>query len=241
MNIRNRIKPSRPLGRKSLLWVRVFCALIGLLLLAVPGRAQLTLNYANQTNAVIRFNGTADAFDFLTNPGTGYQWTITSETGGSSAIGLMGSFNTNLFSYGAIVTSGPIETAQVTGPVGSLVINDGVNLLTANVNWVSVTTVFMSVGVLNGALSVNVTNIVYSGSNPDLLYLKNNAPGSMDLSFQFSPGKDLIALSSGTGPYDTSYSGSVSVQPVPEPATAGLLVSGGIVLAIFGRKTLKRK
>jgi hypothetical protein len=56
----------------------------------------------------------------------------------------------------------------------------------------------------------------------------------MDVSFQFPVSATLLQLSSGTGPYLTSYSGSISV--VPEPATLALAGLGGLAMLQIRRK-----
>jgi hypothetical protein len=197
--------------------------------------AQLTLNFSNNTNTFIQFGGTNHTIAFSSAP-NGYQWNITSEsTGHSAALGLLGSVNNGPFSYGAITPSdgGNIQSATVTGPLGGLVINDGTSILAGQVNWINVTTFFQSAGDFNAQLMVNVTGIVYQGSNPDLQYLTAHQPGTMDLTFQFSPGMDLTMLSTGAGGYDTSYSGSLSV---PEPTVLVLSGLGGLGLLYLRRR-----
>jgi len=215
-------------------------SLAGLALTAVAGYAQLTLNFASITGSTIQFNGASSSFQFNA-PAVGTnvapQWQIGSETGGTgSAIGLFGTFNNGPFSYGSITTSLypglTVETATVIGPLGSLAINDGGGYsLTGNVNWIQVETV-NSIGSLNGQLDVNVTALAYSGGNADLHTIVADGPASMNISFQFAPTEMLSQLSTGTGPYNTSFSGSMSVAaPVPEPGTTVLAVMGGLFLA----------
>jgi hypothetical protein len=120
------------------------------------------------------------------------------------------------------------ESALVTGPLGGLSINDNAGkFLTGTVDWVQVAT-HDNAGAINAALTVNVTGLTYTGSNPDLVTLAAGNPASMDLTFQFSPGMTLGDLTAGSGPYVTSYSGSISdtMSPVPEPTTAGCLLLG---------------
>jgi hypothetical protein len=198
--------------------------------------AQLSLNFASNTGAFIEFGGTNHTFAF-SDAANGYQWNIGSESPGfTSAIGLLGQVNNGPFSYGPISLSngGTVQTANVLGPLGTLVINDGGGMvLTGQVSWVNVTTFFQSAGVFNAQLMVNVDNIVYSGTNPDLQYLTARQPGTMDLTFQFSPGMNLTMLSTGAGGYDTSYSGSISV---PEPTILALSGLGGLGLFYLRRR-----
>ena len=230
-------------------------AMAGLAISAVTSHAQLTLNYASTPGSTIQFNGAASSFQFNSSTlvfpapiGTFYvgsQWSIGSETGGTgSAVGLLGVFTNSPFSYGPITTpSAGVELANVIGPLGALSINDGVgNLLTGNVNWIQVET-DNSIGGINASLNVNVTGLAYAGTNPDLAALVADGPGSMNVSFQFSPSKMLSQLTSGSGPYNTSFSGSLSVPgniSVPEPMSAGVLLLGLGVLVCFQRFTQNR-
>jgi hypothetical protein len=209
-------------------------AMVGLALSSVASHATLSLNFANTPGSTIQFNGTASSFQFNSTVGgifNGSQWIIGSESGGTgSASGLMGSFNGGPFSYGSITTiingSDIDESASVTGPLGALVINDGTDNLTGNVNWVEVATHDFA-GVINAGLTVNVTGLIYSGTNSDLEALAASGSGSLDLTFQFSPGETLANLTTGSGPYQTSYSGSISAT-VPESTSAGFLLLTGL-------------
>ena len=209
----------------------------GLALMSASSQAQLTLNFAANTGASVQFNGAASSFGF-NNGNNGYQWNVTDEVGGSSAIGFNASVNNGPFFYGpiTIASSGgfQIQYASVLGPLGNLVLSDGSTDLTGTVNWIDVATYGVGSGVLNASLDVNVSNIHYSGSNPDLQYLVANQPGSMDVSFQFPVNETLTQLTTGTGPYLTSYSGSLSV--VPEPSTLVLASLGGLALLRLRRR-----
>lgn len=225
-------------------------AMAGLALSVVTSQAQLSLNFASTPGATIQFNGTASSFQFdsstlvLRPPIGAYyvgsQWSIGSENGGTgSALGLLGVFTNNPFSYGPIATPSPgVEIATVTGPLGGLNLNDGLgNLLTGNINWIQLETDNSS-GSINAALTVNITGLAYAGINPDLLTLVADGPGSMNVSFQFSPSMILSQLTSGSGPYNSSFSGSISV---PEPMSAGVLLLGLGVLVCFQRFTQNRR
>ena len=222
--------------------IRLFGVTIaGLALSAVASQAQLSLNFASTSGSTIQFNGAASSFQFSA---TGSQWQIGSESGGTgSAINLFGLVANGPFNYGAITTitlPGLIyQYANVTGPFGGLVIDDGAgNSLTGSVNWEQVAT-YNYAGAINGALEINVTGMAYSGSNPDLVTFVAEGPASMDLTFQFSPGMTLSQLTVGSGAYATSYSGSLSV--VPEPTTAGCLLLGLCALACCQRFTKNRR
>lgn len=215
----------------------VIVAIAGLALMAASSQAQLALDFSANDGASIQFNGAASSFNF-NNGFNGYQWNVTDEVGGSSAIGFNASVNNGPFFYGPITITGSggfqIQYATVLGPLGNLVMTDGSANLTGTVNWIDVATYGLGNGALNAALDVNVSNIHYSGSNPDLLYLVANQPGSMDVSFQFPTSATLTELSTGTGPYLTSYSGTIFV--VPEPSTLALASLSGLVVIYLRRR-----
>ena len=213
-------------------------AAISLALWAMPGYSQsLTLNFSVNTGAAVQFNGASDTFQF-NNAGSGYQWHITTESGGSSAVNLNGAFTGGPFHYGAITSTGSgltlVQNATVTSPLATMIINDGTGNLSASVNLVDVATFATSGGGMNANLSVNLTGVTYSGSNPDLLSLKAAQSATLDLSFQFSPGQTLTQLSTGTGPFVTSFSGSLVT--VPEPSTLGLAALGGLVFVLLNQR-----
>ena len=205
----------------------------GLVALAATSQAQLTLNFAANTGSSVQFNGSTYSFDF-NNGDNGYQWNVIDEVGGSSAIGLNASVGNGPFLYGPITTAGIVQYATVLGPLGNLTIHDTGGDLTGTVNWIDVATFGIGGGAINASLDVNVSNIHYSGANVDLLYLVANQPGSMDVSFQFPTSRTLTQLSTGTGPYLTSYSGSLSV--IPEPSTLALVSSFGLSLLHLRRR-----
>jgi hypothetical protein len=213
----------------------IIAAFAGLAICSGIADAQLSLNYSSTPGSTIGFNGSAHSFQF--NPSTltayndlflGTQWYIGSETGGTgSAVGLFGGVDNSPFSYGPITVSGLEQSATVSGPLGGLFITDVSDVdLTGTVDWATIST-YGSAGAINAALQVNITDLQYTGSNPDLQALASSGNGSMILTFQFSPGKTLSQLSAGSNSFLTSYSGSISV---PEPSTVALAGLGLIAL-----------
>ncbi len=249
---RNQSKPTKIV---NLIKPFIILAVVGLTLSATKSHAQLSLNFSSSPGgppgqgATIQFNGTADSFQFNAANGpafippfgytsyyVGSQWTITSVFGGNgSADGSLGSVYNGPFNYGPITISpdGMDQTANVTGPLGQLVITDiNQQNLTGTVNWIQVAT-HDDAGSLNAALTVNVTGLSYGGNISDLQALAANGVAGMDLTFQFSPGKTLTDLSSGSGPYETSFSGSIS--PVPEPTSLALGGLAGLGILFLRR------
>jgi hypothetical protein len=197
----------------------LFVTGVGLALSVATSQATLSLDFSSTLGSSIQFNGASSSFQFNSStisPFSGSQFYISSG-GSGSAIGLQGVFNNGPFTYGAITSAAGEESATVTGPLAGMVIADGLgNNLTGNVNWVEIST-FDFAGGVNASLTINLTDLAYAGLNQDLKALVAGSNGALDLTFQFSPGKTLSDLTSGTGPYDTSFSGSLSVQTaIPE-------------------------
>lgn len=226
-------------------------AMAALALSAGASYAQLTLNFASTPGSTIQFNGASSSFQFNASAlgsDLGTEWQIGSQNGGTgtAAIGLFGGVSNGPFTYGPITTllmpGLTYESADVLGPLGNLYINDGLGyLLTGNVSWVQVAT-YNYAGAINAALTINLSGLTYSGLNPDLSTLVADSPGSMNLTFQFSPGRTLADLTTGSGPYDTSYSGSLSVPPpVPEPSSVTYMLLGmGALVASWRMKQSKQ-
>jgi hypothetical protein len=213
----------------------IITAFAGLAISSGIADAQLSLNYSSTPGATIGFNGSAHSFEFNSSTLTAYnglflgtQWYVGSETGGTgSAVGLFGGVDNSPFSYGPITVNGLLQSATVTGPTGGLFITDESDVdLTGTVDWATIST-YAYAGGINAALQVNITDLEYTGSNPDLQALASGGDGSMILTFQFSPGKTLSQLSSGSNSFLTSYSGSISV---PEPSTIALAGLGLVAL-----------
>src|SRR5271155_5211914 len=108
--------------------LKKLCAMgvVGLTSLVASSYGQgLVLNFAANSGggAGIQFNGASDSFQFISND-SGTQWNITSETGGSSSVGLLGSFNNGPFSYGPITITGTglaqVQSATVLGSPANL-------------------------------------------------------------------------------------------------------------------------
>ncbi len=106
------------------------------------------------------------------------------------------------------------------------VIHDGANNLTATLQWLNISQTGAG-GTLNVFGQVNLTNIMYTGSNPDLVALRDAGSGANVLTFQFVPPVSLEELRNGPGSRSTSFSGSINTatQGVPD---------GGLTVALLG-------
>ena len=188
----------------------------------------LTLDFSNRTDTYIRFDGSTDTFSF-TNDSTGFGLQITgSDSAGQTAMGLPGNI-AGAFGIGTVTPIPGYQTAPVTG-TGLLSIFDGVKYLTADISWNDGTTSgnsFVTFGFLNLPGAVNLTHILYSGSNTDLLTIKWAGDVIVTASFHFIPGLTLQQLKDG-GTHQTSYCGTLNDDAVPIPGTL-LLLGAGLV------------
>jgi hypothetical protein len=168
--------------------------LIALVAFSLNTRA--AFNYSSTIGSSINFDGLGN---FTLSPAVN-NLKITS----GSAAGLMGEMS-GTFTIGAITPVGLDSMAPITG-TGTLVIHDGANDLTATLVWLDIYQSGTG-GFLNNEGSVNLTAISYSGSNPDLLALKNGGSGFNVFSFQFIPAVTLAEMKSTA--QMTSFSGTI--------------------------------
>jgi hypothetical protein len=206
-------------------WI-LAAAFLGAVSLQTVGATPLSLGFSSIPGSLIDFDG-AGNFTF-SNSGTN-DFQINNDQGGTnSALGLFGNLS-GTFAIGVI--SGGGTFAPVTG-TGSLIIHDGVNDLTASVDWVDITTSGTG-STLNSNAVANLTGITYSGTNADLLTIKNSLVASGTLSFTFNPAVSLSDLKS-NGTHATTYSGTLTATP--EPMTFSLLGAGLLGLGLLRKR-----
>ena len=215
------------------------------------------------TNTDVVFTGTASGAQFVftndskaTDPSynQGFQVTGSSNYDPSNptlntAVGLYGTIG-GTYSYltSSIVTDGAVQTATVSTTNGSLTITDQNNVsLSGTVSDVSISTL-KTLGGVSGVISL--TALSYSGSNADLLQLRDEAAangGVLNISFQFAGDTSLTDL---TGVYNAanqlnvnsaSYSGSIATSAgfttqsiVPEPSSLAIVGIGGLGFILYG-------
>lgn len=204
------------------------------LLIGSHARANLIdveIDYSNTGGSKIHFDG-ASHFSF-----TGATNNLHITTLGS-AYNLLGEI-TGTYTIGTVTTTGSgalaMSTAAVTG-TGLFRIHDGHGYnLVGTLSWLSIVQVGTG-DFLNTAGAVNLTNITYSGTNPLLaLFAKTPSTASDVLSFQFTPAKALSKLK--TTKLDTSFSGSIYAQRLPDGGETALLLGMALAgLAFFRRK-----
>jgi hypothetical protein len=227
---------------------RSLAVVAGCLLFASPAANAISINFASAGNATISFTGTGDTFTFndstLAGASLGRDFVINNSSGsgatGSSA-GLYGNIS-GTYQIGAITVNGAAQAAAVTlaSAVASNVfsISDGTFTLLAFVNWLTIKTEGTS-GTLNQAGgTLSLTGITYSGSNADLIALKNSSLGNgiATVSFQFvDPQHTLTTLTADGAVNATSYSGSVTSVP-DGGATAAFLGLGLLGVGLLSRR-----
>ena len=194
----------------------------------------ISCDFSSETDATIQFIGTGDKIEF---PNTStYDFVITTATSPNLG-GLKGNIGGTFF-VGPITTIGVLEMASVTTTDGTFSVDDGAATLTADLEWTDIFVYQELIGGLNATGVSNLSNISYSGSNSDLLDIKNGSDQTVVLTFQFSPltKNSLAELMTDGEVNSTSYSGSVS--SVPEPSSCVLLGMG--VLGLLARAWRRR-
>ena len=184
--------------------------------------------------AKIQFEGSPALSIAFPNAGDGYDFKISN---GSSAAfdGLNGNIG-GIFHIGAITTLVGLQSADVTG-TGTFSIFDGSKTLTAAITWDSIFSMGTTIG-LNFSAVANLSNISYTGSNAALQSIVTSIDPTFTLSTQFGVKKSLKELMTAGKTNSTTYSGSFSGQPVPEPSTYALMIAG---LAVAGVAARRRK
>jgi hypothetical protein len=193
------------------------------------------INFSVYAGASMQFNGTNSSFQFL-NGGSGNQWWITGESGGATGALLdQGHFLGGPWTYGSIFDNGSgTQTATINAsPAATLEIFDGSVYATANVTWGVIDTV-STAGGINESATINLSNLSYSGGNADLASIFDGPSAQLVLSF--TPGMTLSQLTSGSGPFTSAFSGSITATPEP----GSLLVAGLGFAMLLGRRVFKR-
>jgi PEP-CTERM motif len=208
-----------------------------------PGaRAGLVLDVAADVGANVEFNGSGTGATFVfNNNGSGHGFDVTASSGVGDSIGLHGTIGgTYSYTTASIVTSGLLQTAPVSTGGGTLTLTDAsLNSLTSTITGVDVATMGTG-GAVNVSGAINLMNVSYTGTNADLMELRNEAQvggGVVALTFQFVPGESLTQLAASGADHKTSYSGTITTS-VPEPSSLaiGCIALGTIGIGLRWRK-----
>jgi hypothetical protein len=209
-------------------------------------QAGLILDISSVANADIAIQGTGSGATFaFQNNGAGQGFDITRSSGLGDSVGLFGTIS-GTFSYSAtsITSIGPGQTTPVSTSSGATpTITDAKDVsLTAAISGVDISTLGTA-GVINVDGAINLTNVHYSGTNADLLELKNDVAASggiVALTFQFVPGETLTEMAAG-GSDPNSYSGTIATASIPEPGSLvlGCIALGTIAGGVTWRKCLR--
>jgi hypothetical protein len=214
------------------------------LCLAPSAQAGLILDIATTPGADVEFTGSGNGAAVKNkNDGAGQANVDTSTSGVGDAFGLFGSIGGS-YSYTTASITNPfpgVQFAPLSTSGGSLTITDASNLLlTGTIAGIDIATVGTG-GALNLDGVINLTAVSYSGTNADLVQLRNEAltgGGTVTISFQFASVTNLSQLAALGADSSTSYSGTITTASVPEPSTFAL---GGIgAIAVMGIHLRKR-
>jgi len=196
---------------------------------------QASFDFSNISGQLVNINGTTDKISFGANSDNrGLK--ITAASPFSGLVNYLGSI-TGSFTIGAVTVAGPSQTAAVSG-TGSFKIFEtlpSLVALTADLSLVKISSLFGGVSINNSSV-VNLSNFQYSGSDPNLLALKNaSLIGVVTTSFQFSPNRTLLQLTANGASNSSSYSGTVLTQ-IPEPSTYAALLAGLTLVVVAVRR-----
>jgi hypothetical protein len=215
----------------------IACAAIIGLGFGPTAQAGLVLDIASVAGANIEFKGSGTGATFQFNNNTsGQGFVVSASTGTGDSVGLDGTLGgTYSYSLGSVVTTGQQQTAPLITSGGTLTITDaGLHMLTGSIAGIDLTTSGTG-GIVNLDGTVNLTSVSYSGTNADLMQLRDEAAvggGVVALTFQFIPGQSLASLAGPNSDHTTSFSGTISASAVPEPS--GLILAAIGALAVLG-------
>ena len=156
-----------------------------------------------------------------------------------TASGFLGSVQ-GTFTIGpvTVLIPGLVERADVSG-FGTFTIHDPANGdLTSTIEWLTIGQIGGS-GALNFQANVNMTNITYSGTNPDLVALATAGSAVNVLSFQFTTAIPLTVLANHTGG-DITNSFSGTIVSVPDGGATVMLLGAALGVLGIARRALKR-
>ena len=201
------------------------------LTMGIGGRAfGITLDFSCIPGASLSFIGGASPYFKFNNNSSGnsFQITVVPDGAAGDTVGLLGNI-AGKFVIGTI--SG--DSAPVSNP-GILTITDkSGSSFTAQLDWVNIFT-HGAIGGINSHGTFNLTNIHYTGSNPDLKEWK--ADPTLSVNFTFNRRITLSQLTASGAKTSMAFSGHLSA--VPTPSTMLLLGTG--LMGIVGLRYRRR-
>ena len=205
----------------------------GLVASSFASAALYTFDGSSVVGASIKFIG----FGGITGPigsisfpdgAGGFDFTINASST-PTVVGLKGNLGpSSLTVLGPIGIVGPFQFGSVIGST-AVSIFDGVNTLTADATFDNIVTVGGASGTgvsLSMVAGLNLSNVLYSGTNAGLQAIASTIDPTLNLSASFTPGQTLTMLMTKGASNQTSYAISFAGQPVPEPSTMALLTVG---------------
>jgi hypothetical protein len=205
-------------------------AIIGLVLGPSAGAGEITLNFSNVAGADIEIkgSGTGATVQFNNNH-SGHGFIITGSNGPGDSNGLFGTLGgTYSYNLSDVTVSGGEEKAPLTSTGGILTITDrSMHELTGTIAGISLNT-FRTQGSFNVDGDINLTSVSYSGTNKDLIELRNLAAGGgvVSLTFPLVPARTLTGLAANGSDVTSAYAGTIFA--VPEPSSLLLLAVGAL-------------
>jgi hypothetical protein len=161
--------------------IKIVASLVACLGLGAGVCSAGELDYSSTVGSLIQFNGDST---FTVTPATNNL-----VFAGSALLGEI----TGTYTIGTVTTTGPFSLAPVSG-TGAFVVHDGAGFdLKSTLVWVEIDQLGGS-GALNPFGVVNMTGVTYSGSNPDLLALRNAGSAQNIFTFQFVSPVSLDAM-----------------------------------------------
>ena len=220
-------------------------AAAGAFALGSPQANAISVGFQAIIGNQIQFDPASDTFRFVNGAGndTGLDFTLALVDGafkpGTSL--LTGEINGTFSISGITSVDATTEKATVTSSFGAnLKIHAADGLFEGKINWIELRTEGTG-GDLNLFGQVNLTDIDYSGFNPDLLALMGaDDEASAAVSFTFNPAKSISQLTqpptSGTSStHQTGYTGALT--SVPDGGTSAILLG----LSLIGLGAVRRK
>jgi len=208
-------------------------------------RADIELDFSAPVGATVHVKGSGSSatinFNTINVGGLPTDIQITNVIGGvGTSAGFYGVLS-GTYSYSAVTTVGPTQTAVLSTVGGHLLIRDSSNVgLNATVAGVDISTTGTGT-TMNVSGTINLSAVSYAGTDADLIQLKNEAAingGVLVVTFQWRTSTSLTDMEKRTFDKTNSFSGLVATS-VPEPSA--LAIAGLGALGMVGCGLRRRR